>query len=142
SYEKLKCVKAGIYSSANSGYPQVTKYASYYLLSGWKVLSKQTTTEYDVLHAGRQLQTVINYYYDNADHLQLTKTSTADSKERITETIYKRSKDYTGTGTVLTTLNNQHRLNEVIEKQVWLSGSPKKLLGSEFTDYKDYSAIN
>lgn len=142
NYEKLKCIKAGIYNSASSGYPQVTKYASYYLLSGWKVLSKQTTTDYDVLHAGRQLQTVVNYYYDNADHLQLTKTSTADSKGRITETVYRRSKDYTGSGTILTTLNNQHRLNEVLEKQVWLSGSPKKLLGAEFTDYAEYSTTN
>lgn len=139
SYEKLKCVKSGIYNSASSGYPQVTKYAAYYLLSGWKVLSKQTTTDYDVLNAGRQLQTVVNYYYDNADHLQLTRSSTADSKGRVTEVIYRRSKDYGGSGTILTTMNSQHRLNEVIEKQVWLSGSPKKLIGAEFNAYAEYS---
>ncbi len=135
NYEKIKWLKVGIYNNA----PLTMRYSYSYLLSGWKVLSKQTTTDYDVIHAGRQLQTVVNYYYDNADHLQMTKTSTADSKGRITETVYRRSKDYIGTGTILTTLNNQHRLNEVIEKQVWLSGSPKKLLGAEFTDYADYS---
>lgn len=141
-YEKLKCIKVGIYNGGTPSQSAVLKYSPYYMLSGWKVLSKQTITDYDVLHPGRQLQTAANFYYDNSDHLQLTKTTLADSKGRITETVYRRSKDYTGSGTILTNLNNQHRLNEVLEKQTWLSGNPKTLIGAEFNNYSDYATQN
>lgn len=141
-YEKLKWIKVGVYNSHTPSDPQVSKYAYSYFLSGWKVLSRQTTTEYDAVNTGRQLQTVVNYYYDNVNHLQLTKTTTTDSRGRILETLYRRSGDYPGsTGTVLTQLNNQHRLNEVLEKQTWLSGSPKKLISAEFNDYKQFSTL-
>lgn len=142
SYEKIKAIKVGVFNPFSPGHAQVTKYAPYYFLSGWKVLSKQTITEYDVLHAGKQMETVVNYFYDNTDHLQLTKTTSIDSKGQTFESIYKRSKDYTNTGGMINDLNNQHRLNEVIESQTWLQGSPKKLLSASFNSYFDYKTQN
>jgi hypothetical protein len=142
NHAKVDVQKWGLYGKNFLSGDKEYKSASYYYLSGWKVLSKQTTTDYDVLNAGRQLQTITNYFYDNADHLQLTKTTTTNSKGQTFESVYKRSKDYPGAAGMITALNTQNRLNEVIESQTWLQGSPKKLLGASFNSYFDYKTQN
>ncbi len=138
NYEKIKAIKVGLARS----YPLTYKYAPYYFLSGWKVLSKQTTTNYDVLNPGKQMQSATNYNYDNADHMQVTKTTYTNSKGQVYESIAKRSKDFTSANGMINDLNTQHRFNEVIESQTWLAGSPKKLLSANFNTYFDFKTQN
>ncbi len=121
------------------------KYAVHYYISAWKILSRQTVTKYDVSNSASQFNSAVNFYYDNPAHKQLTKTAVTDSKGQTNETILKRCLDYNATTGFLATLNAQNRLNEVIEKQVWLydygSSTARKLLGTGFTEYKDFAAL-
>ena len=142
NYEKIKAIKESLYGRHAITEDDIVKTSKYYYLSGWKVPSSQTVTTYDPLQTGKKIESITNYFYDNANHLQLTKTTNTDSKGQIFETIFKRSKDYTNTGGMIANLNNQHRLNEVIESQTWLQGSPKKLLGAKFNSYADFKNQN
>ena len=123
----------------------VYRYAKHYYISAWKVLTQQTVTEYDVNNPTALITNSSNYYYDNPNHKQLTKTIVSDSKGINYETSLKRCLDFVPTTGFLSTLNSQNRLNEVIEQQQWVydyGTTTKRLIGASFTEYKDFSTQN
>lgn len=51
----------------------------YHIISEWNYLTKSTVRVYDD-ETSKFMETVTNYFYDNAKHLQLSRTETTDSK--------------------------------------------------------------
>lgn len=152
-YKKIPAVKSALLTKNTRGIPPLNgmdywfyfKNATYYYISAWKVLTQQTVTEYDVNNPSALITNSSNYYYDNPNHKQLTKTIVSDSKGINYETSLKRCLDFVPTTGFLSTLNSQNRLNEVIEQQQWVydyGTTTKRLLGASFTEYKDFSTQN
>lgn len=65
----------------------------FYLESGWSYLKSTTITEYDD-QGNNPNESIINYYYDNPDHLLLTKTKTTKSDSSIIYNEWKYPADY------------------------------------------------
>lgn len=149
-YQKINIITTAILTKNPRGIPPTNQFdywiyyktALHYYISGWKVLSKQTVTKYDINNSASQFNSATNYFYDNSIHKQVTKTTVLDSKGVNHEAVYKRCLDFNTNTGFLVTLNNQNRLNEVIENQVWINDGGRKLLGANFIEYKDFATQN
>lgn len=149
-YQKINIITTAILTKNPRTIPPVNQFdywflyktALHYYITGWKVLSKQTTTKYDVNTPTSVFNAATTYSYENSGHKQITKTTMTDSKGITHETIHKRCLDFNTNTLFLSELNNQNRLNEVIESQSWINDGSRKLVGASFSEYKDFASQN
>ncbi|MCD6067050.1 MAG: hypothetical protein K0S33_1876 [Bacteroidetes bacterium] len=141
----VKNVRLAWACSGGATYPiaYLNKYAKYYIISGWNVLSKQTVEDYDPV-VGTVLYSSDTWYnYDNANHMMLTSTKSYDSKNRELKTEYRRPHDYAVSTNFTNSLLLQHRFAPVLEELSWENdGSGYKLLGANFTTYGNFASAN
>src|SRR5262249_15268455 len=67
------------------------------LLSNWNILSKSETKTYDQNNQNLLADNVTNYYYENPNHMQLTKTVTTNSKGELITSHTQYPLDFTNT---------------------------------------------
>jgi hypothetical protein len=79
-------------------YPEVEVSKTYYYRF-WPHLDRIVTTEYDE-NGSNPLVKEDKYFYDNSQHLQVTRTETKDSKGNLVQTFTKYPHDYTAAGNV------------------------------------------
>ena len=128
----------------------------YKLYSIWKYLKKTTESTFDI-NGQNPITTTTNYFYDNPEHLQLTRTevATSDGKQVQTRTMYPD--DVTSTtylGLDALTVDEkaaidqlkkgvQHRISEPIQ----VATQVKDLVGTvlsentQRTNYKDWNGL-
>ncbi|WP_118975787.1 hypothetical protein [Taibaiella koreensis] len=115
-------------------------YALTHAISQWSYLSKSTTKTY--LNGGTQSEET-SYFYDNPDHIQLTRTQTTASDgsikvQRITYPLdYATSASGDAMTSALDQLKHQNRLGVPIsETESVIKGGQEYILGSALTTYK------
>ncbi|WP_162903365.1 hypothetical protein [Taibaiella koreensis] len=115
-------------------------YAMTHALSMWTYLNKSTTKTY--LNGGTQTEET-SYFYDNPDHIQLTRTQTTASDgsikvQRITYPLdYATSASGDAMTSALDQLKHQNRLGvPVSETESVIKGGQEYILGSALTTYK------
>ncbi len=112
----------------------------YSLLRQWHTMSKRISKQYD--RNGENPNTTIEkFFYDNADHLQQTRTEVTDSKGRIikTQTIYPQDISTVDRSAVEQKLIDQHQIAASIDvitsEQV---GNTEEVLSKVHNTYKDW----
>lgn len=117
--------------------PPVTfEFVPYYLVSSWHFLSKVTEIEY-APSGTDSLVSISNYYFDNPQHIQLTRTTSTTSKGRLKFTRQTFPLDYPGsTNQALVKLQEQHQISPVIEQATCeVVGQDTSLLQSTLNQY-------
>ncbi len=132
-----------IYDLSASEHLNVIKYKD---LSTWHYLDSTFTTQYDQ-NGENPLTTFANFYYDNPDHLLLTRQMTKDSEGRLIETklTYPLDYDPLSRSAVLDTLISRHIINPVIEQIKIVDGKVVSAQAIEYKhetgDFKNYVTI-
>jgi len=108
----------------------------YYIESVWSYLNRKTDTEYD--EAGNPtMVTISDFYYDNEQHLQLTRTEVTNSKSELLKTTMTYPSDYAVTGNVYEEMVNNNIINPVIEQKTFNGSTQLSLQKTTFT--KDWT---
>ncbi len=109
--------------------------------SYWSYLSQSIEKMYN-LNDDNWLETTTNFFYDNAQHLQLTRTETTDSQQNsiASKTYYPQDRtQLTGLSTTafiaLDSLETQHRIATPIQTETYKNG---ELLATQRSNYKDW----
>lgn len=103
----------------------------YQLWSIWKYLSTQTKTIYDE-NGENPLTTTMNYYYDNATNLMLTRIETTDSKGLIIKKQYTYPKDHALPANIYQAMVDRNMQDAKVTEQTFRNGT---LLSKEYTNY-------
>ncbi|WP_439488525.1 hypothetical protein [Algoriphagus sp.] len=104
--------------------------------SNWKYV--QNATHYYFDENGDQKTTELeNFYYDNANHMQLTRKSVLKSNNERDWKFYQYPLDYSTGNTSITLLKNNHILNLVVEEVSAISnGSTYRITGGTSYEFK------
>ncbi len=79
-------------------------------------LISNTTRTYDQNDPSQFAEIVNDYFYENSDHLQLTRQQTTRSDGKVLETQFKYPLDFGSPSVVLDTMISRHMHNQVIEQ--------------------------
>lgn len=109
--------------------------------SYWYYLNQKIETQYDQ-NGQNPVEKITNYYYDNPDHLQLTRTETTNSKNELLKSTISYPQDkgqLAGLSNeaivAIDSLILQHRIAEPIQTEIYKDGV---LLSQQRTNYKDW----
>jgi|JI10StandDraft_1071094.scaffolds.fasta_scaffold02481_3 YD repeat-containing protein len=117
--------------------PPVTfEFIPYYLVSSWHYLSKVTEITYSPSSTD-SLVNVTNFYHDNPQHIQLTRSTNTTSTGTLKLTRQTFPLDYAGSANqALVKLQEQHQIAPVIEQAVLkITGQDTLLLQSTLNQY-------
>ncbi len=118
------------YLIARSVQEQISDYdiTRYYKRSQWHYLKNTVNTQYDIngLHP---ITTTTNYFYENTDHLQLTKSEITNSKGEVIKTETEFAHDVNDTRLI-----NENRIVEPLTSKTY---KDNVLLSSQNTIYSD-----
>ncbi len=101
-------------------------------------LVSSTTRTYDQNDPSRFAEIINDYFYENSDHLQLTKQETTDSDGTILETQYKYALDYTNPSVVIDSMINRHMHTQVIEQVQLVDNLEVSATGTEYQLTNDF----
>jgi len=130
-------------NTATDGY----SYGDILIRIGFKKLI--ATIEKDIISPNEEIAKRTNYFYDNLNHMQITRNELIDSDGSNMSTVYKYPDDVLTISSLgidnLTTIekaaidklkfNNQHRISDVVQKEIYRGG---QLLTKERTNYKEW----
>ena len=130
----------GYKASSNRDVDAVKEFedGAYKYISQWFYLEKTTETIFDQDNQLDSLTISQAFFYENPNHIQLTKQVTTDSQGKIIESHRRYPLDYDTPGKAVDTLVQRHIVAPVIEQTQWVSG---KLVSGTATKYT-YNAIN
>ena len=117
-------------------------------ISAWVYPSQTIEQVYDQTDTTKSVVNQTDYYYDNPNHLQLTRTQTSNSQGSNLVTILKYPLDFSlptpsgSAATALKAMQSQHIVSPVVEKQTWRkrSATDSTLVAAELTHYKSLSS--
>jgi len=120
-----------IYNFTAVEHVNVIKYKD---LSYWHYMDSTLTIQYDQ-NGKNPVTTFAKFYYDNPDHLLLTRQITIDSQGKVIETKFKYPLDYNpqSRSAVLDTLIIRHIINPVIEQSKSIDG---KIVSAQAIEYE------
>lgn len=131
-----------VYPVSLSGTNWAGAFKPYYLYSDRWELRKQTETLYesDTKYTGK----VTDYFYENPNHLQLTKQRESQSDGTTLETVYKYPLDYTGVSgkaSFIQKLIDAHHVSYPLETVTVSEASPsaRKTVNASVTTYKVFT---
>ncbi len=111
----------------------------YSLKRQWHTMSKRISKQYD-RNGENPITTTQDFFYDNAQHLQQTRTETTDSKGRLikTQTIYPQDIAVANRSAAEQKLIDQHRIATPIEviTSKKEGNDPEKVLSKVYTKHK------
>lgn len=108
-------------------------------ISFWDYLESTTTKQYDE-NGENPITSIVKYFYDNPEHVQLTRTEKVASTSEETKQIFKYPPDVEQTS-IMQSLIDQYRIGEIIEnqKEVKSIGAPSwALVSTSKKHYKDW----
>ncbi|MDT3403604.1 hypothetical protein [Mucilaginibacter terrae] len=91
------------------------KYAPYKLVSAWSHPISTTEYLYNGIDTASAVITLTKHYYDRPEHIQLTRTESADSKGNSWKAIFKYPFEFSGTP-VYDSLTSRNIINPIIEQ--------------------------
>ena len=146
-HKKIKAIKAKIYARHlrfDAVVEFAYKYGKYYMLSGWKVLKKQTETIFDLYNPNSSVDVVTEYFYDNPDHLQLTRIKNTNSENTEVTTKFKYAADYaqtTSSNQFVRFMNEKHIHDKPVETTYLQQkqGQNLEVVGAIFQTYQNVS---
>ncbi|MGV8946817.1 MAG: SpvB/TcaC N-terminal domain-containing protein [Lutibacter sp.] len=117
----------------------------YKTFSFWHYLESTIQKQYDS-NGLNPVTSTTNYFYDNPNHLQLTRSESTNSKGELikTKTYFPNDKDQligltTESYTAIDSLIQQHRIAEPIQTEAYkIDNSVETLLSTQRTNYKDW----
>jgi YD repeat-containing protein len=101
------------------------------LPSEWIQLASTTVTEFDENDTLKTFSKVTNFFYDNPNHLQLTRQSMTDSKGNVYQTRMKYPLDYPS-GSLIDSLTSRFIVDPVIEKIETIDGKIIAATGQKY----------
>ncbi|PKV50678.1 YD repeat-containing protein [Aquimarina sp. MAR_2010_214] len=111
----------------------------YFVKSQWRYLNKTITEHYNQ-NEENLVTTTTNYFYDNPDHLQVTRTETTSSENKkvIAKTIYPQ--DVEIKTPAINKLIGQHRIAEPIQQETVIKEPDGTILSksTQLSTYKDW----
>jgi len=127
----------GISVTSGSGIlPDQFAVGYYYLYSSWSHLDQEVTTQYDQNGQNPVVNTV-NYYYDNPNHTQLTRTVTTRSDGKVITSLTTYPDDYSSGTTFLDDMRTNHLVGMPVEKVNYLADNTgTKVLGGQVSQYQ------
>ncbi|MCK4664666.1 MAG: hypothetical protein KAT68_17485 [Bacteroidales bacterium] len=116
------------------------KFGKYYYISAWKHPTKTITTTYGKRYQEEYITEEIEYFYDNSDHMQLSRKTKTESEgdKVVTQTLYPD--DYSGTTGFIGDMKTAHIINQPVEKTIYKTdenGENIKILSGEIYTYKN-----
>lgn len=113
----------------------------------WIFEIQRTDSLFD-LDNNRSIVKVVNSYYDNAAHAQLSRQSETNSLNQVQTTYFKYPLDYTITGTPATSdvtgikyLQNNHYINNLVEKYTMVGAAAISASVTTYKPDKPYPAM-
>jgi len=118
------------------------------LRTNWHYLNNVVEKQYD-LNGENPVTTTINYFYDNPEHLQLTRTETSDSQGNIIQTKTSFPNDINSASDLgydildgselehLNTLKAQHRIAIPIQTETFRNGVSTSAQRTNFSGFGD-----
>ncbi len=94
-------------------------YSRYYLTSGWRYLYERKETNYSDI--GSPMESITRYYYDNYDHMQLTKKESVNSDHSLSTKLYFYAldipSDISTPTDVVSFMNERHIVSPVLKEE-------------------------
>ena len=104
----------------------------YFLYSSWYYINQEQVTKY---HAGGNVVSTTNYFYDNAGHAQLSREETLDSQGDTIRKLISYPKDYNLTASNFAVLRTKHIDNAPVDIRKYVN---TKLVEGQQIKYNDY----
>jgi YD repeat-containing protein len=130
----VKCMGCeNMYQAMLQGIPYIPIVKFYDSVSEWWRPISETTITYDG-NGSNPLSKTINYYYDNPEHMQVTRNETLNSDNKIQTTVNIYPEDYSGiTSGFIASLRSNHIVKKPIEQVILLkenaNATPKVISG-------------
>ncbi|MDX2248495.1 MAG: hypothetical protein SF052_17050 [Bacteroidia bacterium] len=122
----------------------------YEVISQWSYISSTETVEYDSM--GNELPTTIDYYYEEPQHIQVSRTEQTNSEGTIykTERTYPADYDFSASSfdahaQALKSLKDKHIHQPIIEQRVWQKKSNESnfsLINGQVVKYKIFQGTD
>ena len=141
NYSKYASIKAGKFihniEASPLGYdPNMYTFSKYLSVSGFQF--NQQTTNKEQFKSGSNLsniQNITQFTYDNDNHLQLTQTSTTNSKGETVLTQYKYPNDITAGDLLPSATLLVNRKSELLQTETFLNASSISKTQNFFSDF-------
>lgn len=134
------CASCCISEPLNQGYRLVPSQ----IVCPWIYEVQRTDSLFD-LDNNRNIVKVVNSYYDNATHAQLSRQSETNSLNQVQTTFFKYPLDYTITGTPATSevlgikyLQSNHYISSLVEKYTTIGTSTISAVATTYKPDKPY----
>lgn len=98
----------------------------------WPKLKSQTEINYDESDLTKEVSSKVEYFYDNGDHMQVTRQLIQNSKGKVVETRMKYPLDYDSPSPAISTMITNHLIDPVIETIQTRDG---KIVGAAATKF-------